>query len=130
MIGIKLPRVKPGDKIKAVGWNQLCDAVERMRLTVTAPLQLSSTPRGTALSLAIPPAERFAKTDGSGLTARSSLTLGTGTCRLYDYDGVSTLSDSSVDATVRNWSSTAVPANSFCIVRLFMGQWVVVAVEC
>jgi hypothetical protein len=126
----KLPRVKPGDPIRAAHWNTLCDIIESMWLIPSAPLQLQRTPHGTAITVAIGDDDRFAKTQEGGIPARDALEMGEAEVDLYELDADDHLKDSEKTVTACNWSGTAIPQDRYILIRKIGKNWRVVAVEC
>jgi len=76
------------------------------------------------------PQWQIAKTGGSGVTARSGTTSGSGTVRIWNSDD-GTLTDSDEDLDVRNLATTAVANNKYIkICRNRSGDWYVFWEEC
>jgi hypothetical protein len=76
-------------------------------------------------------AVRHAMTKDGGISSRSSLTMGSATCDLYQSSSGGVLSDASEDVTVYNPFSQSVAANRHILIqRNDAGLWVVIAEDC
>jgi len=74
---------------------------------------------------------RHAMTKDGGINSRSSLTMGSATCDLYQSSSGGVLSDASEDVTVYNPFSQSVAANRHILIqRNDAGLWVVIAEDC
>jgi hypothetical protein len=74
---------------------------------------------------------RHAMTKSGGIAARSSLTMGSATCDLYDSSSSGVLSDSGTDVTVYNMATSAIAANTHIMIQQNnAGLWVVVVEDC
>lgn len=82
------------------------------------------------------PSQRFrseiavARTDGSGITARSGATPGTGNATIQ-FLGATELANHGSAITVRNWAGSAVAADAYILIgRDRRGVWWVVSEDC
>jgi hypothetical protein len=74
---------------------------------------------------------RHAMTKSGGIAARSSLTMGSAACDLYDSSSAGVLSDSGTDVTVYNMATSAIAANTHIMIQQNnAGLWVVVVEDC
>ena len=74
---------------------------------------------------------RHAKTKSGGIAARSTLTMGSATCDLYDSSSAGVLSDSGTDVTVYNMATSAIAADTHIMIQQNnAGLWVVVVEDC
>ncbi len=128
----KIPRIVTGDA-------DLDDVFERFAAGIEAALNITSDPasglelhRGKGGTfLRVNQREAIvAKTDGSGMTARSGATMGSGTVSLYAFDNGGVLTNLALNETAYTFSATAIPANKYCLVMRANGLFIVVSVEC
>lgn len=109
----------PGDplEIKASEWNQ----VRRQ----TKPNSTQAVPRAQFI-----PETYYAKAGGSGISARSGSTLGSGTVTLYYRGASNVLTTTGITVTCYNISGTAVDADAWLIIsREYTSRDFVVVVE-
>ena len=128
----KIPRIVTGDA-------ELDDVFERFAAGIEAALNITADPTsgvelfrhagGTSLRLS-PREFVMAKTDGSGIAARSGSTMGQGTVNLYAFDHAGVLTSLGLSETAYNWSGTAIPANKFCCIPRVNGFLTFPGVEC
>lgn len=72
-----------------------------------------------------------AYTPGGGIAARSSLTMGSASCDLYDCSSSGVLSDSGTNITVYNFASNAIAGSTHILAELnTAGLYVAIAEDC
>ncbi len=135
MIGRKPPPlIKVGDELTSKWLNGVRNwAVQGAIVDVSAGLSLSEGPNGTTISLtSIGTGGGFwAKTDGV-ISARSGLTLGSGTVFLLDVS-TTTITVTTDTLSVVNYSSTTggIPTDTYVFVQNDgFGNWSITAVDC
>ncbi len=120
---MNIPRdVKPGDPVSAEDHNAVLAALRAMQLGVAPPLQKTSAPSGTFLSLAAIPGARIAKSTGT-IGEMSGSTMGSGNIQFYDVSASGALTAGpTITPAVKGWNLASDPTDG----PIASGLWLVV----
>ena len=124
----QIKRFEPGQLIDADRFNQIVDQLNSMRLAVTAPLASRTTPSGTELYYEPLPDRGIGKT-ATSVSARSSVTPGSGTVQPYRFNG-STMVSTGATITVYNFTGSTIASSIFVEYVRYNGYWFFSAADC
>lgn len=112
------------------GFNRKEDAERSIEIARQTPRGQVRLPPEGATSQGFWFQSRLAKTDGSGVSARSGTTAGSGTVTLQYLSGT-TITDGSETVTVYNWTDDAAAATTYVWVQQdTLGTWWITGEDC
>ncbi len=128
----RLPRQKAGHPIRARTINRIAETAEQIsKFRVCPPLSLNMSAAGLMLRYLGPLFGVYiVLTDGSGISARSSTTPGTGNVIIQTWNGTVMASSAGPKLPVRNWNVQAIGASKYGVVLLIYGSYWAIAFEC